>query len=634
MAFPILLLTMLLQLLAAFLALRLRRFTRESWGWVLVALAMLLMALRRVVTGWETLLHRSGLNLEAWISLGISLLLLLGMIGLESLLQQGRQAEDTVRDARERAEDERNHAARWQEEALQARQRGEAGMQAAELARSMAMAIDQVDMWISTLDLEGRVVAWNHGAERISGYAWQEVQGRSDFWPRLYPDPVDRARYSTKVLSQLLGAGPIRGEESVIHCKDGATKVISWHVSPVYSPEGAVTGSLALGHDVTEFRGAQEHLERIRTLQDLILDNTALGLCLMHGRIFQWANPRAAEILGIPLEQLLGSETRTCFPDEASYQDFDRMAREAIASGRYWEGRTRFRRPDGTLFWVRVVGRVLDPRQPSMASVWLLEDISTKVELENTLVESEERFRGAFEGTRDAMLLLTPKGIFDCNATALKLFGFEGKSEILQRRLDELAPAWQPGGTPSAVALNQRIQEVLGSGPTTFTCSFRHRVAGEFPAEVFLNAFSMGKRRVLLASIQPQRDHRLPEGEDWLAGFRSALEGHPEATLILDARTQHFVYFNRAALAMLRCRLEEVPHLGPEDLSPRLQPDGRESLATSREMNAIALLGGSHRFHWTHRSPHRGDFPVEVTLMALQPGFCPLLLIRWQEISG
>ena len=91
--------------------------------------------------------------------------------------------------------------------------------------------------------------------------------------------------------------------------------------------------------------------------------------------------------------------------------------------------------------------------------------------------------------------------------------------------------------------------------------------------------------------------------------------------------------FNQAALDLLRCGREELDHVRLEDLMPEFQPDGSSSLKKGLDMNALAIQNGAHYFRWVHRSPHRGDFPVEVSLTSLQPGSSPLLFATLTEIT-
>jgi len=84
---------------------------------------------------------------------------------------------------------------------------------------------------------------------------------------------------------------------------------------------------------------------------------------------------------------------------------------------------------------------------------------------------------------------------------------------------------------------------------------------------------------------------------------------------------------------MLRCTREELRDLHPSALSPPLQPDGQPSFEKADQMIAEAVLKGSHRFEWIHRSPHREDFPVEVLLTPIELGGRPMVLTVWRDIT-
>ena len=117
------------------------------------------------------------------------------------------------------------------------------------------------------------------------------------------------------------------------------------------------------------------------------------------------------------------------------------------------------------------------------------------------------------------------------------------------------------------------------------------------------------------------------------AKFRLMFERSADAILLLDTSTNLFVEYNQATLHMLRCTREELSALHPSVLSPRCQPDGRESFEKANEMIAVAMGAGSHRFEWVHCSPHREDFPVEVLLTPLPLGNTPMIVVVWRDIS-
>jgi len=627
-------LSALLQLVAAILALRLTRLTRGSWGWLLLALAMLLMALRRGLAGLEALVHPRPLPASELVSIAISILMVVGLVGVGQLLRTGHQAELALWEAEARAKAEWERMELRDFQAREAQVREAANQRAAELGRFLELVIDTASMWISTLDAEGRVVIWNRGAEAISGYSREEVLGRSDFWAWLYPEPGEMGKMASEVASLLQGGHQTKGEETTLLRKDGTLRTVAWYVCPIILEAGQPSGTLAVGHDVTELREAQEELKKVQTIHGLVVENSALGFMLIRNRCFEWYNERAAQILGLDYPGGMGTSSRVSFLSDTHWEKFASVGYPVLASGGYWDTRERLRRADGKAFWCRLVGKALDPANVQAGAIWLMEDVSSRVQAEEALAESEERFGGAFEGTQDALLLLTPKGIFDCNHQALRLFGIEDKTEILQRSVKDLCPVLQGGGGSSAEGWSHLVQRALVGEALHFQWWFRRHGAGEFPAEVHLNAFPMGRRKVLLACLRPaQVLERGAQAPGWETDLRGFLDRSPLATLIVDSPARRFVYCNQAALEMLRCRKEELYCLGPGELSPVRQPDGRSSVEFSQEMDRVALQGGSHRFRHVHRSPHREDFTVDVTLTALQPGFSPLLVVNWVEVS-
>ena len=117
------------------------------------------------------------------------------------------------------------------------------------------------------------------------------------------------------------------------------------------------------------------------------------------------------------------------------------------------------------------------------------------------------------------------------------------------------------------------------------------------------------------------------------ARFRLFFERSSDAILLLDTATNHFVHYNAATLKMLCCTREELAALHPSALSPAVQPDGQDSFSKANMMIATAVARGNHRFEWTHCSPHRPDFPVEVVLTPVTKGDAPLLMVVWRDIT-
>ncbi|HXH83352.1 MAG TPA: PAS domain S-box protein, partial [Candidatus Tectomicrobia bacterium] len=104
--------------------------------------------------------------------------------------------------------------------------------------------------------LDGRIMSWNRGAERLFGYAAEEVVGRSlDLLV-----PPDRAMERARDAARVRQNEPVPPYETVRVRKDGARIEVELTISPIPGPEGAITGMSLIARDVTD-RKAMERLK-------------------------------------------------------------------------------------------------------------------------------------------------------------------------------------------------------------------------------------------------------------------------------------------------------------------------------------------------------------------------------------
>ena len=100
------------------------------------------------------------------------------------------------------------------------------------------------------------------------------------------------------------------------------------------------------------------------------------------------------------------------------------------------------------------------------------------------------------------------------------------------------------------------------------------------------------------------------QAEAWM---RTLLDYAPEAIVILD-ETGHFIDANEVAERFYGLDRATLLQVGPAEVSPPTQPDGRPSAEVAAEKIAEALAGGTPRFEWAHRSE---EYDAEVHLVRL-----------------
>lgn len=115
-------------------------------------------------------------------------------------------------------------------------------------------------------------------------------------------------------------------------------------------------------------------------------------------------------------------------------------------------------------------------------------------------------------------------------------------------------------------------------------------------------------------SARKKIEHDLRESEQRL---RTLVEFAPEAIVMLDADTGKFVGANTNAERMFGMTQDQLKQVGPFELSPPLQADGRRSKLAGEEVIQRALAGDSPAFEWTHQDASGRLIPCEITLVKL-----------------
>jgi PAS domain S-box-containing protein len=111
----------------------------------------------------------------------------------------------------------------------------------------LASIVDTSDDAILSKDLDGFILSWNEGAERLYGYSPVEVIGKhiSILVPPELPDDIPH------IMSRLKLGLRIDHYETVRLKKDGSRVNISLTVSPVKDIHGNVIAASAIGRDIT-----------------------------------------------------------------------------------------------------------------------------------------------------------------------------------------------------------------------------------------------------------------------------------------------------------------------------------------------------------------------------------------------
>jgi PAS domain S-box-containing protein len=142
---------------------------------------------------------------------------------------------------------------------------------------------------IVSKDLNGVIMSWNKGAEKLFDYAAEEVIGKSI----MIVIPPDRANEETRVLESIRSGKKIDHFETVRRRKDGSLVEISLTVSPIRDKSGNIIGASKIARDISERKRAEEciaaDLEAMTRLHEVgslcaALIRSSINVCVKSSR--------------------------------------------------------------------------------------------------------------------------------------------------------------------------------------------------------------------------------------------------------------------------------------------------------------------------------------------------------------
>jgi PAS domain S-box-containing protein len=136
--------------------------------------------------------------------------------------------------------------------------------------KQFAAIVESSDDAIVSKDLNGLILSWNPGAERIFGHSAAEVVGR----PITIIIPAELQQEEQEILDRIRKGERIDHFETVRLRKDGSRVNVSLTISPVRDNHGHIVGASKIARDISERRRFEEVLKenefsvRLLTVQD------------------------------------------------------------------------------------------------------------------------------------------------------------------------------------------------------------------------------------------------------------------------------------------------------------------------------------------------------------------------------
>ncbi len=180
-----------------------------------------------------------------------------------------------------------------------------------------------------------------------------------------------------------------------------------------------------------------------------------------------------------------------------------------------------------------------------------------------TLHRSEASHKNLFESSPDAVMVVDPVAIIDCNPAALRLFGVSDRKDLLSLHPGQLSPAIQKNGEESRIDADRKIEQAMREGHIAFEWQHQRLDNGQiFTADVRLNRVDVDGQALIQGIVRDITERK--QAQDYeqfrsqilemLAGTESLMNTlqsialgverlHPKmlcSILLLDKEKRHF----------------------------------------------------------------------------------------------
>lgn len=418
------------------------------------------------------------------------------------------------------------------------------------------------------------ILVANTAMERLTGYSRGELLAMT-YQSLVHPDFKEEMKKHCEALSRG-EAEPLRCEHKII-TKSGAERWVDFTSNVInYSGERAGLGTV---FDITDLRNAMNALreseERLRLLIERVTDYEIFMLD-PEGRIVIW-NIGAERSKGYSPAEIIGRRHSLFFTAEDIARGIpDRELSEAARTGRYEDEGWRVRK-DGSLFWANVVTTALrDETGMLRGFTKVVRDITERRKAEESLRESEERYRIITESASDAIVTIDEDSrIVFANSAVEKIFGHPPGGIV---------------GQPITILMPDRFRQVHTSAMKRFSETGRrsvgwegaefaglHREGYEIPLEVSYGAFTREGKQFFTGIIRDVTERKETEREreykEMLERFNTEIEtAIAERTMSLLALKMADRVRNPAAIIGMTARKSLT--------RPEIDPDLRDSLTT------------------------------------------------------
>jgi len=143
-------------------------------------------------------------------------------------------------------------------------------------------------------------------------------------------------------------------------------------------PQGrGEVGELARVLEAVERRAREGARDRAQLVQQMrsVLAQASVGILFTMDRKMVLASHALCRMLGYAEEEMVGQPARLLYPSDEAYAEIGPRVGAAFARQEQFDTELQFVKRDGSLLWVRLMGRPVEADNPGAGTIWIVDDV-------------------------------------------------------------------------------------------------------------------------------------------------------------------------------------------------------------------------------------------------------------------
>jgi two-component system cell cycle sensor histidine kinase/response regulator CckA len=290
---------------------------------------------------------------------------------------------------------------------------------------------------VFTLDLDGKFTYFNPEFEKITGYTTEDFAGRH-FTELLAPEYIEStvARFKKGLAGESI---PVY-EIEIIH-RDGMRIPLELKVSSFFGLDGKPTGRIGVARNITDRKHAEEALRESEARFRSIVENSHNGILIVDQSYkFNYVNDELCRIFDRPREEIIAHDFREFLDDESIEIVSNHYIRRQKGEGVPSRYEFNVLRRNGTKRRVEISSSVIIDPKGNIQTVAQLLDITERTRAEETLKESEKKYRLITDNTDDFIAIISLNGNFVYASPSHEKLGHRPKDLVGMSAFDLVHP--------------------------------------------------------------------------------------------------------------------------------------------------------------------------------------------------